>query len=93
MLLGLGLILRGELQDGSHELQQGLTAWRASGETIMSPYQLCRTAEGFLMAGDRNAAKALLEEAFSSQEQTGEYWIHAELLRLRGELRALLWQA
>jgi len=89
MLLGLGLILRGELQDGSHELQQGLTAWRASGETIMSPYQLCRTAEGFLMAGDRNAAKALLEEAFSSQEQTGEYWIHAELLRLRGELRAI----
>lgn len=89
MLLGLGLILRGEFQDGSRELQQGLTAWRASGETIMSPYQLCRTAEGFLMAGDRNAAQALLEEAFSSQEQTGEYWVHAELLRLRGELRAI----
>jgi class 3 adenylate cyclase/predicted ATPase len=89
MLLGLGMILRGELRDGSRALQQGLTAWRASGETIMSPYQLCRTAEGFLMAGDRNAAQALLEEAFTSQEQTGEYWVHAELLRLRGELRAM----
>jgi predicted ATPase/class 3 adenylate cyclase len=89
MLLGLGLILRGELKEGSRELQQGLTAWRASGETIMSPYQLCRTAEGFLMAGDRNTAQALLEEAFTSQEQTGEYWVHAELLRLRGELRAV----
>jgi predicted ATPase/class 3 adenylate cyclase len=89
MLLGLGLILRGKIEEGSHELQQGLTAWRASGETIMSPYQLCRTAEGFLMAGDQNAAQALLEEAFTSQEQTGEYWVHAELLRLRGELQAM----
>ena len=89
MLLGLGLILRGELREGSRELQQGLTAWRASGETIMSPYQLCRAAEGFLLAGDRNTAQALLEEAFTSQEQTGEYWVHAELLRLRGELRAM----
>ena len=62
-------------------------------ETIMSPYQLCRTAEGFLMAGDRNAAQALLEEAFSSQQQTGEYWVHAELLRLRGELQAVDHQA
>ena len=41
------------------------------------------------MAGDRNAAQALLEEAFTTQEQTGEYWVHAELLRLRGELRAI----
>jgi class 3 adenylate cyclase/predicted ATPase len=89
MLLGLGLILRGELRAGSRELRQGLAAWRASGETIMSPYQLCRTAEGFLMAGDQNATQALLEEAFTSQEQTGEYWIHAELLRLRGELRSM----
>jgi predicted ATPase/class 3 adenylate cyclase len=89
MLLGLGLILRGELRDGSRELQQGLTAWRASGEAIMSPYQLCRTAEGFLLAGDQNAARALLEEAFTAQEHSGEYWIHAELLRLRGELRAV----
>ena len=89
MLLGLGLILRGELKEGSRELHQGLTAWRASGKTIMSPYQLCRTAEGFLMAGVRNTAWTLLEEAFTTQEQTGEYWVHAELLRLRGELRAL----
>ena len=55
----------------------------------MSPYQLCRTAEGFLLAGDRNTAQALLEEAFTAQEKTGEYWVHAELLRLRGELRAM----
>ena len=54
----------------------------------MSPYQLCRTAEGFLRA-DRDAAQALLEEAFTAQEQTGQYWVHAELLRLRGELRAV----
>jgi class 3 adenylate cyclase/predicted ATPase len=93
MLLGLGLILGGELEEGSRELQQGLTAWRASGETIMSPYQLCRTAEGFLMAGDRNTAQALLEEAFTTQEQTGEHWVHAELLRLRGEIQAVDHQA
>jgi predicted ATPase len=93
MLLGLGLILRRELREGSRELQQGLTAWRASGETIISPYQLSRTAEGFLMAGDQNVAQALLEEAFTAQEQTGEYWVHAELLRLRGELQAVDHQA
>lgn len=93
MLLGLGLILRGELGEGSHDLQQGLTAWRASGEPMMSPYQLGRTAEGFLLTGNKNVAQALLEEAFAAQEQTGEYWVHAELLPLRGELRAVDHQA
>jgi predicted ATPase len=89
MIRGLGLIRRGELQEGSRELQQGLSAWRASGTTIMSPYQLGRTAEGFLLACDKNAAQALLEEAFTAQTQTGEHWIHAELLRLRSELQAM----
>jgi predicted ATPase len=45
------------------------------------------------MVGDQSAAQALLEEAFTTQEQTGEYWVHAELLRLRGELRALEYKA
>ncbi|KLK89915.1 hypothetical protein AA309_28720 [Microvirga vignae] len=89
IIRGLGLIRRGELRDGSRELAQGLTAWRASGTTIMSPYQLGRSAEGILVAGDRDAAQALLEEAFTAQAQTGESWVHVELLRLRGELQAV----
>jgi class 3 adenylate cyclase/predicted ATPase len=93
MIRGLGLIRRGEIGEGSRELEQGLAAWRASGTTIMSPYQLGRTAEGFLLAGNKNMAQTLLEEAFTAQEHTGEYWFHAELVRLRGELQAVDHQA
>jgi predicted ATPase len=89
MIRGLALIRRGELREGRRELQHGLTAWRASGTTIMSPYQLGRTAGGFLLADDKNAAWALLEEAFAAQVKTDEYWVHAELLRLKGELWAM----
>ncbi len=93
MIKGLGLIRRGEPGEGSLELEQGLAAWRASGTTIMSPYHLGRTAEGFLLAGNKNTAQALLEEAFTAQEHAGEYWVNAELLRLRGELQAVDHQA
>jgi predicted ATPase len=89
MIRGLGLIRHGELRQGGRELQQGLSEWQASGTSIMMPYQLGRTAEGMLVAGDRDAAQALLEEAFTAEVHTGESWVHAELLRLRGELQAV----
>ena len=84
---------RGELQEGRHELQQGLTAWRASGETIMSPYQLCRTAEGFLLAGDQNAARALLEEAFTAQVTNRRVLGPCRVAAPEGELQAVDHQA
>ena len=37
MIRGLALIRRGELQEGRRELQQGLTAWRASGDNDHEP--------------------------------------------------------
>jgi predicted ATPase len=89
MLRGLGLIHGGDLKEGSAELRHGLAQWRASGSSTVSPYRLGRAAEALLIAGQREEAANLLQEAIEAQAISGDTWFDAELLRLRGKIRAV----
>jgi class 3 adenylate cyclase/predicted ATPase/energy-coupling factor transporter ATP-binding protein EcfA2 len=91
LLHGWILVQQGQAQEGSEQLTQGLTAWRASGAEIARPYWLMRIAEAHGMLGAPAAGLTVLTEALALVDTTGERLYESELYRLKGEL--LLQQA
>jgi DNA-binding winged helix-turn-helix (wHTH) protein/predicted ATPase len=86
MFHGSTLIRHGHVTAGLAQLQQGLTAYRATGAGIFVPYFLSLVAEAYSENGQVNAALQTLMEALVGVEQTGERIWEAELHRLQGEL-------
>jgi predicted ATPase len=83
---GLWLLERGQEQEGSAEVQQGLTAYGAMGARLELPYMLAQLAETYGSLGQPAEGLARLAEALALVETSGERWWEAELYRLKGEL-------
>ncbi len=74
----------GHRDEGIALAKQQLGYWRAAGTESMVPYFLGQLGEAHHLAGDDAAALALLDEAITLAEHTGEHAHDAELYRVRG---------
>jgi predicted ATPase len=86
LLHGWILVQQGQAQEGSEQLTQGLTAWRASGAEIARPYWLMRIAEAHGRLGAPAAGLTVLTEALALVDTTGERLYESELYRCKGVL-------
>jgi predicted ATPase len=86
LLHGWALAQQGQAKEGSEQIIQGLTAWRATGAEIARPYYLALLAEAHGTLGEPEAGLMALAEALTLADTTGERWYEAELYRLKGVL-------
>jgi predicted ATPase len=86
ILRGWALAHQGQTQDGIAQLLQGLTAHRATGAQILRPYWLALLADVHGAMGQPEAELAVLTEALTLVDTTGERVWEPELYRLKGEL-------
>jgi predicted ATPase len=78
---------RGEQPEaGVTQIQEGLTALRATGGEVRLSYYLALLAEAHGEDYQPEVGLRLLTEAFTHQATTQERWTEAELYRLKGEL-------
>ena len=86
MLLGWAMVERGAGQAGMTRIEEGITAYRATGAKTLSAVWLGLCAEAYGTLGQREEGLAVLIEALRAVEETGEHFYEAELYRLQGEL-------
>jgi len=86
LLHGWALAQRGQAQAGIEQIHQGLTAYHATGAGMLRPYFLALLAEAHGIQGEPEEGLALLTEALTLVDTTGERWYEPELYRLQGEL-------
>ena len=92
-LLAFGRLLRGwalaaqqQGEDGLVDIQQGLTDYQATGAAVGRPQYLTLLAEAHGQMGQTEAGLAVLTEALTVVEQSGERSDEAEIHRLTGQL-------
>jgi predicted ATPase len=76
----------GQVQEGIVQIEQGLSALRATGTELVRPYRLALLAEAHGTLGEPEAGLTVLTEALTLAETTGERWYEPELYRLKGAL-------
>ena len=86
ILQGWALAHQGQTQEGLAQIQQGLTAWRATGAEQSRPYFLALLAEAYGAMGQPETGLTALAEALTLVEKTGERWYEPEIYRLKGAL-------
>jgi class 3 adenylate cyclase/predicted ATPase len=86
LLRGWALAQQGQMKEGIEQLNQGLTAWRATGAEIARPYFLALLAEAHGIMRQPEAGLTTLAEALALVDTTGERWYEPELYRLKGAL-------
>jgi predicted ATPase len=86
LLDGWALVQQGEAQAGIAQLHQGLMAWRATGAVGSRSYFLALLAEARGILGEPEAGLAVLAEALTQVDTTGERVYESELYRLKGAL-------
>jgi predicted ATPase len=86
ILHGWALAHQGQAQEGIVQITQGLTAYGASGAEIARSYLLALLAEAHGTIGEPEAGLAVLTEALTHVDTTGERSHEAEIYRLKGEL-------
>jgi len=86
LLRGWALAARQQGEDGIAHIHQGLAAYQATGAAVGRPQQLALLAEVHGRVGQAEAGLAVLTEALTVVEQTGERSYEAELHRLTGQL-------
>ena len=93
-LMAVSVVLRGwalaqqagQAQEGIEQIHQGLIAVRATGAEILRPYWLALLIEGYGITRQPEAGLAVLTEALTLVDTTGERWYEPELYRLKGAL-------
>jgi predicted ATPase len=85
-LQGWALAYQGQTQEGLEQIQQGLTAWRATGAEQARSYFLALRAEAYGVMGQPEAGLTVLAEALTLVGEAGERCFEPEIYRLRGEL-------
>ena len=80
------LAAQGQGTEGTAQMRQDLTAHRATGAEQSRPYNLALLAEAYGSVGQPAEGLALLAEALTTVDRTGERGWEAELYRLKGEL-------
>jgi TOMM system kinase/cyclase fusion protein len=86
MLHGWALAHQGQAQAGIEQITQGLSAHRATGAEQARSYYLAFLVEAYGMQGEPEPGLAVLTEALTLMDTTGERWYEPELYRLKGEL-------
>ena len=86
ILRGWALAHQGQAQEGIEQMHQGLTACHATGAEVLRPYFLALLAEAYETIGQPAAGLAVLAEALTLADKTGERWYEPELHRLKGAL-------
>ena len=86
MLQGWVKAMSGEHAVGIAQIQQGLAGWRASGSRLSMPHNLLLLAEAQAVAELPDDALSTIDEALATSQETGERFLDAELLRLKGDL-------
>jgi predicted ATPase len=88
-----GLIYRGwtkvaasDFDNGVALIQQGISAWRATGALVWLPLFEGLEAQAEAARGQTDHALSILAEALWTSRERGENWYQAELLRQRGHL-------
>src|SRR5262249_13279685 len=77
---------QGRAQEGIEQISQGLMTYRATGAELVRPYFLALLAEAHGIQGEPEEGLALLTEALTLVDTTGERWYQSELYRLKGAL-------
>jgi len=91
ILRGWTLVQEGQAKEGIEQINQGLSAFRATGAEVLRPYFLALLAEEHGTMGQPGAGLTVLVEALTPMDTAGVVWYEAELYRLKGAL--LLHQA
>ena len=83
---GWALAQQGQAQEGIEQMHQGLTTCHAIGAEVLRPYFLALLAEAYETIGQPAAGLAVIAEALTLADKTGERWYEPELHRLKGAL-------
>jgi class 3 adenylate cyclase/predicted ATPase len=83
---GYALAEQGQAEEGLALMQQGLTAFYATGARVFNSVFLVWQAQVCEWLGREEDGIAILTEAHAFIEETGERMVEAELYRLKGEL-------
>jgi predicted ATPase len=86
VLRGWALVQQEQVKEEIEQINQGLRAICATGGEIQQPYFLALLAEVHGTLGEPEAGLAVLTEALTLMDKTGECWYEPELYRLKGEL-------
>jgi predicted ATPase len=86
MLRGWALVHQGQAKEGIAQITQGLMTYCTTGAGLARPYFLALLAEAYGIPGKPEAGLAVLTEALTLVDTTGERWYEPELYRLKGEL-------
>jgi len=86
IIQGWALAEQHRREEGLTQMQQGLTAFQATGGRLRLPYYLALLAEAYGHSGQVEKGLYLLDKAFADLQQTGEHFWEAEQHRLQGEL-------
>jgi len=87
LLRAWALVQQGEgCEEHCAQMHQAMDAWRATGADMGRPYYLLLLAETHMKLEQVEKGLELLTEALTLTENNREYWMMAELYRLKGEL-------
>ena len=87
ILRGWALVQQGEGgEEHCAKMHQAMDAWRATGADVGRPYYLLLLAQTHEKLGQIEEGLDLLTEALALTENNREYWLMAELYRVKGEL-------
>lgn len=75
----------GEVANGIALLEKGLAAYRSIGSESLRSIGVNALAEALTRAGRGGQAITMLDETLALVAETGDRWLEAEMLRLKGE--------
>ncbi len=84
--VGGGLILNGKYEDGIAQVRTAFTLFRSTGGAVHQCFMYSVLAEGLRGANRREEALSEIENALTAAVETRELYMHAELLRQKGQL-------
>src|SRR5262249_36969547 len=86
ILHGWALTEQGRMEEGTGQMREGLTRWRATGALSHRPYHLALLAEALARDGRAEEGLTAVAEALAMSAATKERFWEAELHRRQGEL-------
>src|SRR5215510_7742416 len=86
ILRGWALAEQGQAEEGIEQIRHGLATYQTVGAGMLQSYYLVLLAEAYGKAGQAEEGLAILAEALTVVDKSGERFYEAELYRLKGEL-------
>src|SRR5262249_30844461 len=86
IFIGWAQAMQGQGTRGLGRIQDGLSIRQAIGLELSQPVYLTMLAEVYAHVGQPTEGLAVLADALTRVDTTGDHWREAELHRLRGEL-------